>query len=64
MFFEKKLKKIINVEKIEETYRDTEREPLEKGDKKAIAIAALLVFVPVFLIFIAVVYGLVWLFVR
>jgi hypothetical protein len=64
MFFRKKVERVLDVKKIEERHRTEEKEPLEKGDLLAMLIAAFLVFLPVILILIFVVYLLLWLFIR
>ncbi len=64
MFFRRKVERVLDVKKIEERHRTEEKEPLEKGDLLAMLIAAFLVFLPVILMLIFVVYLLLWLFVR
>jgi len=50
------------VEGAEKRNTEEEKEALEKGDLLAMIISAFLVFTPVILILIAVVWGLYWLF--
>ncbi len=64
MFFRRKVERVLDVKKIEERHRTEEKEPLEKGDLLAMLIAAFLVFLPVILLLIFVVYLLLWLFIR
>jgi hypothetical protein len=64
MFFPRKIKRVLNVDKAEERLKSEEREPLEKGDFLAMVISAFLVFTPVILLLIAITYGLYWLFVH
>ena len=47
MFFRKKINRVVDVKKAEERFeKDTEQLPLEKKDRPAMIIAALIVFVP------------------
>ena len=62
MFFGKKIRRVLDVEGAEKRNTEEEKEALEKGDLLAMIISALLVFTPVILILIAVVWGLYWLF--
>jgi len=50
------------VEGAEKRNTEEEKEALEKGDLLAMIISAFLVFTPVILILIAIVWGLYWLF--
>ena len=51
MLYKRKMDRVVDVEKSEENFRKAlEKEPLEKGDLKAMMIAALCVFVPVFIL--------------
>ncbi len=59
MFFPKKIKRVLDVKKAEESHMNEE---LEKGDVPAMLIAAFLVFTPVILLLIGIVWGLYWLF--
>lgn len=59
MFFQKKIKRVIDVKKAEERFeKEIEKTPLEKRDRLAMALAGLIVFVPAVLI-ILLVFGLV-----
>lgn len=55
MLFGKKIDRVLNVRKAEERF-DKEREelPLEKNDRLAMILAALIVFVPVFLVIVGI----------
>ena len=64
MFFRKKVDRVLDVKKIEERHKTEEKLPLEKNDLLAMLIAATIVFLPVILILIGMVYGLMWLFLR
>jgi bifunctional DNA-binding transcriptional regulator/antitoxin component of YhaV-PrlF toxin-antitoxin module len=59
MLFPKKIRRVLNVKKSEEKEFTEE---LEKGDIPAMLIAAFLVFTPVILVLIGIVWGLYWLF--
>ena len=50
MFFQKKVDRVIDVKKAEKELEDREDEKLEGKDKIAMAIAAILVFVPALLL--------------
>lgn len=51
MLFGKKINRVIDVKKAEERFaKDREQLPLEKKDKPAMILAALIVFVPAFLL--------------
>ena len=55
MFFRKKINRVVDVEKAEERFeKDTEQLPLEKKDRPAMVIAALIVFVPALILVLAV----------
>ena len=62
MFFPKKIRRVLDVEGAEKRNKEEEKEALEKGDLLAMIISAFLVFTPVILILIAIVWGLYWLF--
>lgn len=63
MFFEKKIKDLVNVEKAEKTFKENMKdEKLEKKGILAMLIAALIVFIPAFLIVCAVFIFFIWLF--
>lgn len=64
MLFRRKIKRVLDVEKLEEQHKEEKLEELEKGDFLAMVIAALLVFTPVILLLIGIVYGLYWLFIH
>ena len=52
MFFRKKINRVVDVEKAEERFeKDTEQLPLEKKDRPAMVIAALIVFVPALVLY-------------
>jgi len=56
------MKKYIDTEKIEKEFREREEDiELEKGDRLAIFLSALMVFGPVILAFFAIFFGLVFL---
>lgn len=59
MLFPKKIRRVLDVRKAEEKELTEE---LEKGDIPAMIIAAFLVFTPVILLLIGIVWGLYWLF--
>ena len=63
MLFGKKINRVLNIRKAEERF-DKEREelPLEKNDRLAMILAALAVFVPVFLGIVAVLLLVLYLF--
>jgi len=48
-------------EQLNEHYNEMEKTELEKGDFLAMVIAALVTFLPVLLIAMAILYGIVWL---
>ncbi|MGN0348552.1 MAG: hypothetical protein ACI4DR_03355 [Roseburia sp.] len=63
MLFDKKLKRILDVEKAEEEFeKSMEDVELEKNDRPAMILAALLVFVPALLFVIGVFCLVIWFF--
>ena len=59
MFFRKKVNRLVDIKKAEERFqKDVEKTPLEKKDRLAMILAALIVFVPAFLLVLAV-FGLI-----
>jgi hypothetical protein len=64
VFFKRKVERVLDVKAIEKRYESEEREPLEKHDLLAMVIAAFIVFVPVLLLLLGIVYLLLWLFIR
>lgn len=64
MFFKNKISKVIDVKKIEEEHANSEPLDLEKGDLKAMIVAAFIVFSPIVLVLSAVLVGLYFLFAR
>ena len=62
MFFQKKVDRVIDVKKAEKELEDREDEKLEGKDKIAMAIAAILVFVPALLLLLGIFLFLIWLF--
>ena len=62
MFFQKKVDRVIDVKKAEKELEDREDEKLEGKDKIAMAIAAILVFVPALLLVLGIFLFLIWLF--
>ena len=63
MLYKRKMDRVVDVEKSEENFRKTlEKEPLEKGDMKAMIIAALIVFVPVAILVVAAMVGFAYFF--
>ncbi|MDD6058274.1 MAG: hypothetical protein PUB98_08475 [Clostridiales bacterium] len=63
MLFDKKLKRILDVEKAEEEFeKSMEDVELEKNDRPAMVLAALLVFVPALLFVIGVFCLVIWFF--
>ena len=56
MFFQKKLKRVLtNHKQAEQRFEETLKEaPLEKGDRLAMILAALIVFIPALLVMFAV----------
>lgn len=54
MLFGKKINRVVNVREAEERFEEDRAQlPLEKNDRLAMILAALAVFVPVFLIIVA-----------
>ncbi|HPZ16449.1 MAG TPA: hypothetical protein PLX25_07270 [Sphaerochaeta sp.] len=62
MCFFRKTQRVLDVEKIEREQEPGIRDEMEKGDLLAMLISAFLVFTPVILLLIAIVWGLYWLF--
>ncbi|MFA5447484.1 MAG: hypothetical protein WC233_04340 [Sphaerochaeta sp.] len=62
MLFPKKIKRVLDVEGAEKRHASEIKEELEKGDIPAMIISAFLVFTPVILLLIGIVWGLYWLF--
>ncbi len=55
MLFGKKINRVVNVREAEERFEEDRAQlPLEKNDRLAMILAALAVFVPVFLIIVAI----------
>ena len=55
MFFRKKLNRVLHVKEAEERFeKDIEETPLEKKDRLAMVLAALIVFVPAVLLVVLV----------
>ena len=53
MLFGKKIDRVLNVRKAEERFeKEREELPLEKNDRPAMILAALIVFIPVFLVIV------------
>lgn len=62
MFF-KKVKRVVDVEKAEEEFEERMQDSeLEKGDRPAMIIAALLVFIPALLFVLFLFLAVIWLF--
>jgi len=59
MLFEKKIKRVVDIKQIEEEANAESPETLEKGDRLAIFLSALLVFGPVLLV-LGLILFLVW----
>ncbi len=64
MFFRKKIDRVLDVDAIEERHKKEEKLPLEKNDFLAMLIAAGIVFLPVLLLLIGIVYAILWFFIR
>ncbi len=64
MFFQKKLKRVMtNHKQAEERFaKEREELPLEKNDRLAMILAALVVFVPALLVVLGVFFAVIWLF--
>lgn len=59
MFFRKKLNRVLHVKETEERFeKDMENTPLEKNDRLAMVLAALIVFIPAVLL-VVLAFGLV-----
>ena len=59
MFFRKKLNRVLHVKEAEERFeKDMENSPLEKKDRLAMVLAALIVFIPAVLL-VVLAFGLV-----
>ncbi len=55
MLFGKKINRVVNVREAEERFEEERAQvPLEKNDRLAMILAALVVFVPVFLVIVAI----------
>ena len=55
MLFGKKINRVVNIREAEERFEEDRAQlPLEKNDRLAMILAALAVFVPVFLIIVAI----------
>lgn len=64
IFFRKKIKSLVDVEAAEKKLKENGPVEIEKGDALALALAALRVFLPILLGFMAVVYLIYYLFVS
>ncbi len=62
MLFPRKIKRVLDVENLEKRHQQEPKEALEKGDFLAMLISAFIVFTPVILVMIAILYGLYWMF--
>jgi len=63
MLFPRKIKRVLDVDEIEKKEKDSiKKEELEKGDILAMIISAFIVFTPVILLLIGIVWFLYWLF--
>ncbi|HJB90320.1 MAG TPA: hypothetical protein H9763_02505 [Candidatus Eisenbergiella merdigallinarum] len=62
MFFQKKVDRLIDVEKAEQELEEREPVELEGKDRLAMILAAILVFVPALLLVIGIFLFLIWLF--
>ena len=62
MFFQKKVDRLIDVEKAEQELEEWEPVELEGKDRLAMILAAILVFVPALLLVIGIFLFLIWLF--
>ncbi|NCC12863.1 MAG: hypothetical protein EOM32_05750 [Spirochaetia bacterium] len=62
MLFQRKIKRVLDVENLEKRHQKEPKEALEKGDLLAMIISAFIVFTPVILVMIGILYGLLWLF--
>ena len=63
MLFGKKIDRVLNVRKAEERFeKEREELPLEKTDRPAMILAALIVFIPVFLVIVGILLLVLYLF--
>lgn len=63
MLFGKKIDRVLNVRKAEERFEEEREElPLEKNDRLAMILAALIVFIPVFLVIVGILLLVLYLF--
>ncbi|MFA5569902.1 MAG: hypothetical protein WC990_00465 [Sphaerochaetaceae bacterium] len=63
MLFPRKIKRVLDVDEIEKKEKDSiKKEELEKGDILAMIISAFIVFTPVILLLIGIVWFLYWFF--
>ena len=63
MLFGKKIDRVLNVRKAEERFeKEREELPLEKNDRLAMILAALIVFIPVFLVIVGILLLVLYLF--
>lgn len=63
MLFGKKIDRVLNVRKAEERFeKEREELPLEKKDRLAMILAALIVFIPVFLVIVGILLLVLYLF--
>ena len=63
MLFGKKIDRVLNVRKAEERFeKEREELPLEKNDRLAMILAALVVFIPVFLVIVGILLLVLYLF--
>ena len=63
MLFGKKIDRVLNVRKAEECFeKEREELPLEKNDRLAMILAALIVFIPVFLVIVGILLLVLYLF--
>jgi hypothetical protein len=62
VFFNKKVKRVLDVEKAEKEFEERMEEvELDKKDRPAMVIAALIVFIPALLLVLGVFLGVIWL---
>ncbi len=62
MFFNKKVKRVLDVEKAEKEFEERMEEvELDKKDRPAMVIAALIVFIPALLMVLGLFLGVIWL---
>lgn len=63
MLFGKKIDRVLNVRKAEERFeKEREELPLEKNDRLAMILAALILFIPVFLVIVGILLLVLYLF--